>query len=68
VRGPRHPIQDVVVRGWYRRQPAPVLELRKLRAADGTTVRGFLWVGAYLLGVGAAVVGGGLWMVLALTA
>ncbi|MFP5370607.1 MAG: protease, partial [Actinomycetes bacterium] len=57
--------QDVVVRGWYRRNPAPVFELKELRAADGTRIRGFLWVGAYLAGVAAAVIGGVAWMFLA---
>ena len=57
--------QEVVVRGWYRRNPAPVLELRELRAADGTRVRGFAWVAAYLLSVGLAVAGGVAWSLLA---
>lgn len=56
--------QDVVVRGWYRRNPAPIFELRELRAADGTRVRGSLWIGAYLVGVAATVIGGAVWMFL----
>ena len=50
--------QEVVVRGWYRRDPAPLLELRELRAADGTRVRASTWVAAYLLAVGLAAGGG----------
>jgi Zn-dependent protease with chaperone function len=57
--------QEVVVRGWYRRSPAPVLELRELRSADGTRVRGFSWVVAYLLAVGLAAGGGVAWFLLA---
>ena len=39
--------QDVVVRGWYRRGPAPVLELRELVPAEGRRVRGFTWAVSY---------------------
>ncbi|MCW2579187.1 MAG: ATPase associated with various cellular 5 [Blastococcus sp.] len=52
LRAERFIDQDVVVRGRYRRNPAPILELRRLDAADGSRIRGFLWVGAYLLGAG----------------
>ena len=31
--------QEVVVRGWYRRNPAPVLELRELVPAEGRRAR-----------------------------
>lgn len=50
--------QEVVVRGWYRRSPSPVLELRELVPASGPRVRGFSWVAAYLLGAGLALAGG----------
>jgi hypothetical protein len=59
---------DVVVRGWYRRSPAPVLELREMVPADGERVRGFQWVVAYALSVLIAAVGGAAWMVIALAA
>jgi hypothetical protein len=67
LRAERFIDQDVVVQGWYRRNPAPVLELRRLQAADGRRIRGFLWVGAYLVGAGVALTGGVLWLVLTLT-
>lgn len=57
--------QDVVVRGWYRRNPAPLLELRELVPADGSRVRGFLWAVAYLSAAVLAVVGGVAWSLLA---
>ncbi len=53
--------QEVVVRGWYRRTPAPVLELRELVPAQGRRVRGFVWVVAYALSVLLALVGGIAW-------
>jgi hypothetical protein len=40
--------QDVVVRGWYRRTPEPVIELRELRASDGRRVRPFLWLARFV--------------------
>jgi Zn-dependent protease with chaperone function len=49
--------QDVVVRGWYRRIPEPVIELRELRAADGERVRPRLWT-ARFVAAGAVVVAG----------
>jgi len=58
---------DVVVRGWYRRSPAPVLELREMVPAEGERVRGFQWVLAYAAAVLIAAVGGGAWMLLALS-
>ncbi|MGY5884675.1 M48 family metalloprotease [Modestobacter lacusdianchii] len=59
---------DVVVRGWYRRSPAPVLELREMVPTEGTRVRGFQWIVAYALGLAIAAVGGGAWMFQALSA
>lgn len=58
--------QDVIVRGWYRRTPAPVLELRELVPAEGTRVRGFMWVMAYALSVLIALAGGLAWSLQAL--
>ena len=60
--------QEVVVRGWYRRNPAPVLELRTLEPERGRTVRGFGWIGSYVLAVALAVAGGGAWYALVLGA
>jgi Zn-dependent protease with chaperone function len=39
--------EDVVVRGWYRRTPEPVIELRDLRTADGRKVRPYLWLARF---------------------
>ena len=40
--------QDVVARGWYRRMPGPVVELRQVTAADGSKrARSFQWVARY---------------------
>ncbi len=58
--------QQVVVRGWYRRTPGPVLELRSLVPERGRTVRGFQWVGAYVLSVALALAGGAAWAFLPL--
>lgn len=60
--------QEVVVRGWYRRNPAPVLELRELVPAEGRRIRGFSWVVAYAASALVAVAGGGAWLALVLTA
>ncbi|WP_228395497.1 hypothetical protein, partial [Modestobacter roseus] len=59
---------DVVVRGWYRRNPAPVLELRELVPERGARVRGVQWIAAYLVAALIAAVGGGAWMYLSLSA
>ena len=59
---------DVVVRGWYRRSPAPVLELRELVPAEGTRVRGFQWVTAYAVSVLITLAGGGAWLLISLSA
>jgi Zn-dependent protease with chaperone function len=40
--------QQVVARGWYRRMPGPVVELREVRAVDGDRrARAFEWVARY---------------------
>ena len=54
--------QDVVVRGWYRRSPAPLLELRELVPAEGRRVRGFQWVAVYQLSALLAVAGATAWV------
>lgn len=41
--------QEVLVRGWYRRMPAPVVELRDVVAADGARSRAWWWVACYVL-------------------
>ena len=56
--------QDVVVRGWYRRDPAPFVELRRLDAAGSPPVRGWTWVAGYLLGTGLALAGAAGWLLL----
>lgn len=56
---------EVVVRGWYRRGPAPAIELRDLVPDDGARVRGVQWVAAYVLALGLVVVGAVAWTVLA---
>lgn len=56
--------QEVVARGWYRRNPAPVLELRELRPATGPRVRGYTWVVAYVLSVLLVVGGRAAWFLL----
>ena len=50
--------QQVVVRGWYRRSPTPILELRELVPASGRRVRGFTWIASYVLAVAIALAGG----------
>lgn len=39
--------QEVVARGWYRRMPSPVIELRDVRAADGRVTRCWEWALRY---------------------
>ena len=56
--------QEVVVRGWYRRTPAPLLDLRELVPASGRRVRGFSWVVAYVLGAAFVLAGGVGWLLL----
>jgi Zn-dependent protease with chaperone function len=58
--------QEVTVCGWYRRNPAPVLELRRLVPAEGRAVRGFGWVAAYVLAVVLSAGGGAAWALLTL--
>jgi Zn-dependent protease with chaperone function len=40
--------QDVVARGWYRRMPGPVIELRDVHAATGRRARAWEWVARYV--------------------
>ncbi|MEL7207445.1 MAG: M48 family metalloprotease [Actinomycetota bacterium] len=46
-----------VVRGWYRRTPTPVVELRSLRTTSAQTARGYWWITAYLASAAWAVAG-----------
>jgi len=39
--------QEVVARGWYRRSPGPVIELRDVVAAGGARARTWEWVARY---------------------
>ncbi len=39
--------QEVVARGWYRRAPGPVIELREVWAADGRRARAWEWAARY---------------------
>lgn len=50
--------QEVLVSGWYRRSPGPVLELRELVPASGAGVRGWSWIADYSFAVGLIVAGG----------
>jgi hypothetical protein len=49
--------QDVVVRGWYRRMPGPVLELAAVVAADGRRARAWEWLARYAAAAVLLVVG-----------
>ncbi|HEX2192271.1 MAG TPA: M48 family metalloprotease [Acidimicrobiales bacterium] len=49
--------QEVVARGWYRRQPGPSIELRDVVAADGRRARAWEWVARYAASVLVAVSG-----------
>ena len=60
--------RDVVARGWYRRNPAPVVELRQPVPAEGGRIRGSSWVVAHLLPVPLVVGGGVMWLAMSLTA
>ena len=40
--------QEVVARGWYRRMPGPVIELREVWAADGTRTRSWEWIARFV--------------------
>ena len=39
---------EVVARGWYRRGPAPSLELREVLTAGGTRARTWMWLARYV--------------------
>jgi hypothetical protein len=43
--------RDVVARGWYRRSPGPVIELRDVQAADGRRARAWEWAARYAASV-----------------
>jgi len=40
--------QEVVARGWYRRMPGPVIELREVWASDGTRSRTWEWMARFI--------------------
>jgi Zn-dependent protease with chaperone function len=40
--------ENVVARGWYRRTPDPVIELRELHTDDGRRVRPWLWIARFV--------------------
>jgi Zn-dependent protease with chaperone function len=50
---------DVVARGWYRRGPGPMIELRDVQRADGgrRRARTWWWAAAYAVSVGLIVAG-----------
>ena len=39
---------DVVARGWYRRGPGPILELREVVASHGRRARTWMWLARYI--------------------
>jgi hypothetical protein len=39
--------KDVIARGWYRRMPGPMVELREVRTTDGLRARGYTWIVRY---------------------
>jgi Zn-dependent protease with chaperone function len=49
--------QDVVARGWYRRMPGPVIELRDVVTTDGTKARAWEWAARYAASVLLVIVG-----------
>lgn len=55
--------QDVVVRGWYRREPHPVLEMRDLTPSYGRRVSSSRWIASLLLGAAIALGGGMAWLI-----
>ena len=57
LRAGRYADQEVLVRGWYRRGPSPMLELRDITAADGDLARSRQWVATYLMSAAALVAG-----------
>ncbi|HLI55623.1 MAG TPA: M48 family metalloprotease, partial [Actinomycetota bacterium] len=49
--------QEVIARGWYRRSPAPYVELKDIVAADGRRSRSWQWAYDYVAAAALAVVG-----------
>ncbi len=45
------------MRGWYRREPGPLLELRTVVAADGTRSRSWQWMANFAIAVLLVLVG-----------
>ena len=50
-RAERYMGQEVRARGWYRRTPGPVIELRDVVAGDGTRSRSWEWAARYAISV-----------------
>ncbi|HSH58422.1 MAG TPA: zinc metalloprotease HtpX [Acidimicrobiales bacterium] len=50
-RAERYMGQEVTAKGWYRRMPGPVVELREVVAADGTRSRAWEWAARYAAAV-----------------
>ncbi len=49
---------DVVARGWYRRKPGPIIELRDVqRVGSGRRARTWWWAAAYAVSIGLVVAG-----------
>jgi hypothetical protein len=57
-RAERYMGQEVVARGWYRRLPGPVIELREVQAADGSRARSWEWVARYAASALLTLIGG----------
>lgn len=49
--------QEVLVHGWYRRDPGPLLDLRTIVAADGTRTRSWQWAADFVMSVVIVLVG-----------
>jgi Zn-dependent protease with chaperone function len=60
LRAGRYAEQEVIARGWYRRSPAPFVELRDIVAADGSHARSWQWAFDYVVAGAAALIGVGM--------
>lgn len=56
-RAERYFDQEIVARGWYRRTPGPVVELRDVKTGDGRRSRAWEWAARYAASVLLALVG-----------
>jgi Zn-dependent protease with chaperone function len=57
VKAERYVGQEVLVTGWYRREPGPLLELRSIVAADGTRTRSWQWMFNFTMAVVLTLIG-----------